>query len=105
AAVVAAWIDRWHARTSESRTRRQLEAETARAAAEIGLRERRYQEIFEQAAVGIERVALDSGRILEANGRLCSLLGWADGGLVGMPVRDLTHPDDVEADQAAMDNL
>lgn len=105
AAVVAAWIDRWHARTSESRTRRQLEAETARAAAEIGLRERRYQEIFEQAAVGIERVALDSGRILEANGRLCWLLGRADGGLVGMPVRDLTHPDDIEADQAAMDNL
>jgi PAS domain S-box-containing protein len=104
-AVVAAQIDRWHARSSETRTRRQLEAETARAAAEIGLRERRYQEIFDQAAVGIERVALDSGRILEANGRLCALLERTGEYLVGADVRDLTHPDDVAAEQAAMDNL
>lgn len=104
-AVVAAQIDRWHARSSETRARRQLEAETARAAAEIGLRERRYQEIFDQAAVGIERVALDSGRILEANGRLCALLGRTGENLVGTDVRDLTHPDDVAAEQTAMDNL
>jgi two-component system, sensor histidine kinase len=59
-------------------------AETLAATA-AGLRERtallseseaRYRSVFDQAAVGVEQVALD-GRLLAVNERLCAMLGYS----------------------------
>jgi PAS domain S-box-containing protein len=53
---------------------------------------------FEQAAVGIAHVAPD-GAWLRVNDKLCDILGYRRGELVGgMTFQDLTHPDDLKSD-------
>jgi diguanylate cyclase (GGDEF)-like protein/PAS domain S-box-containing protein len=63
-----------------------------------------YRALFEQAAFGIERLAAE-GRLLEANSRLCALLGFAREELVGRSFRDVTHPEDVAAEAASLGPL
>jgi len=53
----------------------------------------RFQSSFDQVAVGIAHTTTD-GRILEANRRLCELLGYTAAELLSMTTRELTHPDD-----------
>jgi len=72
---------------------------TGRKRAEAALRasEARYRAVFEQAAVGIERVDLRDGRILEANDALCGLLGYEAAELRGRNAAEIIHPDDLPA--------
>jgi diguanylate cyclase (GGDEF)-like protein/PAS domain S-box-containing protein len=58
--------------------------------------ERRLRETFEQAAVGIMRVDLE-GILVDANQKLCDMLGYTKDELLGKRVRDITHPDDYGA--------
>jgi diguanylate cyclase (GGDEF)-like protein/PAS domain S-box-containing protein len=55
--------------------------------------ERRYREMFEQAAVGISRVDLD-GVLVDVNQKFCDMLGFGRGELLGKHVKDITHPED-----------
>ena len=55
--------------------------------------EERLQRIFEQAVVGIALVTED-GRWLQANRRLCEILGYAWDELRQRTLRDLAHADD-----------
>ncbi|MBY0270836.1 MAG: PAS domain S-box protein [Burkholderiales bacterium] len=55
--------------------------------------EKRFREIFEQAAVGITRVDLD-GVLIDCNQKFCDLLGFSREELLGKPMRGITHPDD-----------
>ena len=57
--------------------------------------ETRFRATFDQTAVGIAHVA-PSGRLLDANRRLCGLLGRDATALRAMRWRDLVHPDDVD---------
>ncbi|MGH9769471.1 MAG: PAS domain S-box protein [Blastocatellia bacterium] len=57
----------------------------------------RFKGIFENAAVGIARVAPD-GRWLEVNQRLCDIVGYAREELMAKTFSDITHPDDLDAD-------
>lgn len=68
---------------------------TERRRSEAALRksEARYRAVFEQAAVGVEWLSLD-GRIIDANGRLYTMLGYERDEILGRASRDLTHPDD-----------
>jgi PAS domain S-box-containing protein len=59
--------------------------------------EARFRAIFENAAIGIARVAPD-GRWLEVNQRLCDMLGYTREELLTTTFADITHPDDLEAD-------
>ncbi len=61
--------------------------------------EQRLRATFERAAVSVARVALD-GRWLDANPRLCAILGYSRGELLAMRFQDVTHADDLEADLA-----
>jgi diguanylate cyclase (GGDEF)-like protein/PAS domain S-box-containing protein len=72
-----------------------LRARTAQAQAEERSRdnEKRFREIFEQAAVGITRVDLD-GRLVDCNQKFSDLLGYTREELLGRSMKDLTHPDD-----------
>ena len=55
--------------------------------------EERYRITFEKAALGMAR--LDSeGRVLEANPRLCEILGYTQNELANMNFLDYTHPDE-----------
>ena len=63
--------------------------------------EARFRAIFENAAVGIARVAPD-GRWLEVNQRLCDIVGYSRDELMTKTFVDITHPDDLEQDLRAM---
>ena len=74
---------------------------TERKQAEAAVRESesKFRAIFEQAAVGVAQVAPD-GRWLDANQRLCEIVGYTREELLGGTFQDITHPDDLEADLA-----
>lgn len=57
--------------------------------------EERFRATFENAAVGVAHVGVD-GRFIRVNDRLCEILGYAREELVGRPVAEVTHPEDVE---------
>jgi PAS domain S-box-containing protein len=59
--------------------------------------EARFRATFENAAVGIARVAPD-GRWLEVNQRLCDIVGYTREELMAKTFGDITHPDDLGAD-------
>ena len=71
--------------------------------AEAALRtsERRFQTTFEQAAVGIAHVAPD-GRFLRINQRFCEIVGYSLPELLERTFHDITHPEDADADRAAV---
>lgn len=68
---------------------------TDRVNAESALREseRRFRDIFNQAAVGITRVDL-SGVLVDVNQKFCDMLGYARDDLLGKSIKDITHPED-----------
>lgn len=72
-----------------------LHARAAQAQAEERSRdnEKRFREIFEQAAVGITWVDLD-GRLADCNRKFSDLLGFTREELLGRSMKDITHPDD-----------
>ncbi|HTL31347.1 MAG TPA: CHASE domain-containing protein [Tepidisphaeraceae bacterium] len=54
----------------------------------------RYEAAFNQAAVGMAMISLD-GHLIEANQRLCDMLGYKHDELIGRSVYEITHPEDV----------
>jgi PAS domain S-box-containing protein len=58
--------------------------------------EAKFRSVYEQAAVGIARVALD-GRFVEVNDRFAAIAGH-EGSLVGKTFQAITHPDDLNLD-------
>lgn len=76
---------------------------TERKRAEDALRdsEARFRGAFENAAVGMGRVALD-GTWLEVNDRLCEITGYSRKELLAKSFQDITHHGDLAAD---LDNV
>jgi PAS domain S-box-containing protein len=72
-----------------------LEDITAQKLTEETLREseERYRGLFQQAAVGVGRVALD-GSFLEVNNKLCTIVGFTRDELLCKITREITHPED-----------
>src|SRR5262245_30510042 len=66
--------------------------------------EARFRAIFENAAVGIARVAPD-GRWLEVNQRLCDILGYSREELLTKTFGDIAHSDDLETDLRMKERL
>jgi PAS domain S-box-containing protein len=77
--------------------RRQVEAT-------LSASEERFRATFEQAATGIAHVAID-GSFLRVNQRLCDLLGYARDELLALTFQQLTHPDDLNADLDALNQV
>ena len=75
--------------------------EQRRAEESLRASENRFRAVFENAAVGIARVAPD-GRLLEVNQRLCDIVGYTREELMTKTFADITHPDDLEEDLRAM---
>jgi len=59
--------------------------------------EAHYRAVFDQAAVGVARVAA-SGRFLEVNDRFCAITGFDRDELLARRFHDITHPDDLTPD-------
>ena len=66
--------------------------------------ERRFQGIFDQAAVGMALVSLD-GQWLQVNQKLCNILGYTRLEFRCMAFQDITHPDDLDADLAYVQQI
>ena len=66
--------------------------------------EARYRAVFDQAAVGIGRVAPD-GTFLEVNDGFCAITGYTREQLLDGDFQQITHPDDLEADLAYVARL
>src|SRR5690242_3905914 len=63
-----------------------------------------FRTIFENAAVGIARVSRD-GHFLDANQRLCQIVGYTREELLTRTFVGITHRDDREADLQAMHEM
>lgn len=76
---------------------------TEQKAAEMALRqsEARFRSAFEQAAVGMAHLDIE-GHYLRVNDRLCDILGYSRAELLQKTFMEITHPDDLEVDLAAM---
>jgi PAS domain S-box-containing protein len=66
--------------------------------------EARYRAVFDQAAVGVARVAPD-GRLLEINDRFCAITQYDRAELLAREFQDITHPDDLAADLDQVETL
>jgi PAS domain S-box-containing protein len=65
------------------------------AEAELRESEARFRAIFEQAAVGVAEVDLESGQFQRVNQRFCEILGYSEEELHKRTFQDITHPEDL----------
>ncbi|MDP3716909.1 MAG: PAS domain S-box protein [Acidobacteriota bacterium] len=74
---------------------------TARKLAELALRasEQQFAKAFQFAPIGVALVSLD-GRYFAANRAFCGIVGYAAAELLGKSFEEITHPEDLAADQA-----
>jgi PAS domain S-box-containing protein len=64
----------------------------------------RFRAVFDQAAVGVARVAPD-GAWLEVNERLCGIVGYSREELLAKTFQEITHPDDLQSDLGYINQL
>ncbi|MGN6520924.1 MAG: PAS domain S-box protein [Dokdonella sp.] len=79
--------------------------ERRRAEAELRHSEDRFRAIFERAGVGIALVDVHDGRFVRCNRALAEMLGYAADALCALRVRDVSHPDDMELQDALSQRL
>ena len=75
--------------------------EQAESAARLSASEEHFRVAFENAPIGMTMISLgseDHGRYLRANAAFESMVGRTSDELVGMPIGELTHPEDRERD-------
>ncbi len=72
-------------------------SEQKKAAEALRLSEERFRGAFDAAAIGMALVAPD-GRWLQVNASLCQIAGYSEDELLGMTWKDITHPNDLDAD-------
>jgi diguanylate cyclase (GGDEF)-like protein/PAS domain S-box-containing protein len=66
--------------------------------------ERRWEVAFERSPIGAA-IVLPDGTLAQANESLAGMLGYPREQLLGMSFAELTHPEDVDADQAQFAEL
>lgn len=65
-----------------------------RAAQSLRRSEAEFRAVFELAAIGRVQIDPKTGRYLRVNDKLCEMLGYSRGELIGKSFLDVTHPDD-----------
>jgi PAS domain S-box-containing protein len=78
-------------------------SERAEAERAIKESESQFRAIFKEAGIGMALVM--NGHILEANPSFLRLLGYDENEIKGLTISDITHPDDREMDQTALQYL
>ncbi|HTT11295.1 MAG TPA: EAL domain-containing protein [Burkholderiaceae bacterium] len=76
-----------------TRTRASIAARLELAQAQLREAEQRCADTIELAAIGIAHVD-EAGRFVHVNRSLCDMLGYAREELLGMTVKQISHPDD-----------
>ncbi len=67
--------------------------------------EQRFRSFFEQAGVAVGVLESETGRFIEVNRKYTALIGYSREDLIGRTWMEITHPDDLQADQDNMDRL
>jgi len=70
----------------------------------LRISEQQFRGAFEHAAVGMAIVALN-GQWIEVNGSLSTMLGYSSEELLACTFQELTHPEDLNKDLAAVNRL
>jgi len=80
---------------------------TDRKKAEKALREseEKFRAIFEQAAVGVALISSRTGEFIQINRKFCDITGYSEDELKTLTFQEITHPDDLQADQDKMQEL
>ncbi len=80
---------------------------TASKRAEAALRasEERYRRIFAESPIGVALIDSRTGRFCKANPAYAAIVGRSVADLESITWMDITHPDDVRADAARMEQL
>jgi diguanylate cyclase (GGDEF)-like protein/PAS domain S-box-containing protein len=78
--------------------------ESRAAAARLSDAEARFRSAFEGSAIGITITGLDA-RFVRVNAAFARLVGRSADELTGTPVRDVSHPDEWQADRRLVDEL
>ncbi len=68
-----------------------------RTSVELEQARRRFQQAFHSAPTGMALVRLDDSRIIDANQSLADMLDRPLDSLIGLGIREITHPDDLRA--------
>lgn len=67
--------------------------------------ELKFKAIFEQAAIGIANLDVETGRFIEVNEKFCELLGYTENEIKEKDFHSITHPEDFEKDLENIDKL
>jgi diguanylate cyclase (GGDEF)-like protein/PAS domain S-box-containing protein len=81
--------------------------DNARLSEHLRASEASFRLAFDGAAVGMTMTSLDPrdpGRFLRVNGAMCEITGYSASELTTMAFADITHPDDLAASLAALDD-
>ncbi len=81
-----------------------IEVEAAVGVTDLRAAEEQFHVLFLHSPIGMALVALD-GHFLSANQALCSLTGYTEKQLRSLRFQDITHPDDLAMDLAAVNAL
>ncbi len=94
------------ANTRIHRTQGALSESEERNRVEKALRmsEERFSQIFEEGPMGMAMSDAE-GRFVRVNDRLCEMLGYGEGELVGLTLNDLADPEDSPLDRATVARL
>ncbi len=90
--------------TSLQTVGRRSHAIAAARTAELAASEERFRHAFEFTGIGMALVALD-GRWLRVNKSLCEIVGYSEAKLLQKTFQNITHPEDLTADLALMNEL
>jgi diguanylate cyclase len=63
-----------------------------------------FETAFSQAPNGMALIGLD-GRWMKVNAALCAITGWPEAELLQRQVKDITHPEDVDADRDLLEQV
>jgi diguanylate cyclase (GGDEF)-like protein/PAS domain S-box-containing protein len=63
-----------------------------------------FRSAFDNAPIGMALVGLE-GQWLDVNQALCDLVGYSEEQLLRLTFQDITHPDDLDADLALVDDV
>lgn len=86
--------------TASRRAHAMVDARTA----ELAASEERFRQAFDFAGIGMALVGLD-GQFTRVNPAFCEIIGYPAGRLLQKKFQEITHPDDLAADIALLDEL
>lgn len=75
--------------------KREKPEERKHAEEPVGESEQRFRRIFEEGPLGMAIAGLDY-RFVKVNSRLCQMLVYTGQELIGLTIRDITHPEDID---------